>query len=42
MEAPEPIKKVAKNCLENEFKIPLEHKAEIPDANIWKFVSDKY
>ena len=40
MEAP--IRKIAKNCLENEFKKPLQPKAEIPDAKIWDFVSDKY
>ena len=46
MEAP--IKKIAKNCSENEFKKPLalepkkEASAEIPDAKLWDFVSDKY
>ena len=40
MEAP--VKRIANNCSESEFKKPLEPKADIPDAKTWVFVSDKY
>lgn len=43
MEVPEPIKKITKNCLDNEFKKPLRplsSKTENKEANIWDLVSD--